>query len=303
MVQVAQRTEALGVLAGLLCVACVACAPSAPLSAVAPGEAPPEAVEGAAPPETDGPPPALEVAARAQGGDGDAPPSLRAGTYAMDVPGHTPAVVVVPPDGGGPRPLLVAAHGAGDRGEWHCRIWSEVVRGRGFILCPQGKRIDERVPHADALYYYPHHHALDRELTAALGALEAAVGPRLDRRRALYAGFSQGAIFGALIVTARAAELPRALLIEGGHGHYKEWNRAAAQKLAKAPGARVFFGCGGHWCAQGARETSALLEAAGVGARLGYAEGVGHTMGGAMQDELRRGFAWVTEDDARWAAR
>lgn len=278
-----------------------ACAPSAPLSPVAPGESPPEVVEATAPAEPAAPPAPLPAAKRDGGDEREAP--LRAGIYSMEVPGHVPAVVAVPRDTGAPRPLLVAAHGAGDRGEWHCRIWSEVIEGRGFVLCPQGRRIDNRVPHADAYYYYPDHHALDRELTAALAALEGAMGARLDRSRALYAGFSQGAIFGALIVAARAAEFPRALLIEGGHGHYKEWNRAAAQKMARAQGARVFFGCGGHWCAEGARETSTLLQSAGVAARLGYAQGVGHSMGGAMQDELRRGFAWVTEDDPRWAER
>ncbi|MEJ7733434.1 MAG: hypothetical protein WKG00_30100 [Polyangiaceae bacterium] len=86
----ARITATRGSLAAFL--VCAGCAPSAPLTAVAPGEAP---VEATAVPEVDAPPPPLAVASRRGGGEDDAP--LPAGTYAMDVPGYNPAVVVVPP--------------------------------------------------------------------------------------------------------------------------------------------------------------------------------------------------------------
>jgi predicted esterase len=236
---------------------------------------------------------------------GEQPPELEAprALVALPVAGHNPAVVSVPAGATGRMPVLVATHGAGDRAEWHCEIWRGIVRGRGFVLCPQGRRMDDRIRHEDSLYYYPDHKVLDRELTAALDALGARFPEHADTSGAVYAGFSQGAIFGALIVAQRPDAFPRAILVEGGHGAYQEWNRAAAKSYATRGGKRVFFGCGGPWCDKNARGISALLEKAGAKARVAYAEGAGHTMTGAMEPELRAGFEWVIEDDPRWRQR
>src|SRR5687768_6099467 len=141
----------------------------------------------------------------------------------LPVPGHEPAVVSVPPPGPGPRPLLVAAHGAWDRPEPHCELWRRLVGQRAFILCPRGKRTDGRVPHARAAYFYPDHFALAREALAAIAALSARYPDELDPTAAVWTGFSQGAIHGALVATLHPRIFPRAALIEGGNGFFNEW--------------------------------------------------------------------------------
>ena len=221
------------------------------------------------------------------------------GMARLPVPEHTDAIVVVP-GGSGRKPVLVATHGAGDRAEWHCEIWGAIVRGRGFVLCPQGRRIDNRIPPADSIYYYPDHKVLDREVVAALAALKARFPDRADTMGGVYTGFSQGAIFGALIIAGRPDVFPRAILVEGGHGHYGEWNRAQARKYRRGGGKRVFFACGGRWCNQNAKGIIKMLQKEGIEGRLGYAEGAGHTMSGPMEPHLVDAFEWAISDDPRW---
>lgn len=220
----------------------------------------------------------------------------------LDVPGHHPAVVVVPRPAPTRRPLLVAAHGAGDRAEWHCELWHGIVGERGFVLCPRGRRTDERVPHERAAYYYPDHFALDREVRAALAVLVARFPEQLDARGAVWAGFSQGAIHGAHVIVMRPEQFPRAALVEGGNGFFREWSAASARRYRRGGGQRVLFGCGSPWCVDTADTCAGYLERAGVAARVAHAEGAGHSYGPPMDTELRAHFEWLVEGDARWAA-
>src|SRR5688500_7019775 len=66
----------------------------------------------------------------------------------LDIPGHVPAVVSLPLGSTRRRPVIVATHGAGDRAEYHCELWRAIVGDRGFVVCPRGRRTDNRVPHA-----------------------------------------------------------------------------------------------------------------------------------------------------------
>jgi predicted esterase len=218
----------------------------------------------------------------------------------LDVPAHNPAIVSVPPGSDAPLPLLVATHGAWDRAEGHCELWRAIVGERGFVLCPQGRRTDRRTPHEQAYYYYPDHHALHDEVVAAIAALEAHYPGRVDTRDAVYTGFSQGAIHGARVIVALADLFPRAALVEGGNGFFREWSSAAARRYRAGGGQRVLFGCGSPACVRTAERCADLLRGAEVTARVVHAEGAGHSYGGAMQDEVAASFAWLVEGDARW---
>jgi predicted esterase len=218
----------------------------------------------------------------------------------LSVEGYTDAVVSVPSVAGARRPLLVATHGAGDRAEWHCELWREIVGDRGFVLCPQGRRTDARVPHEDAVYYYPDHFALDEEVRAGIAALRARYADRLDDSRALYTGFSQGAIHGALVITLRPELFPRAALVEGGNGFFDEWSPYGARKFRTGGGERVLFACGSPACVRSAGRCAGYLGKTGVATRVVHAEGAGHSYGPPMQAELRQSFAWLVEGDERW---
>jgi predicted esterase len=217
----------------------------------------------------------------------------------LEVPGHAPAVVSLPL-GATRRPVIVATHGAGDRAEYHCELWRAIVGNRGFVVCPRGRRTDNRVPHAHASYYYPDHHALGREVLAALAALRERYGEHVDTSAAVYTGFSQGAIQGAPVIVLNPDVFPRAALVEGGHGSYREWSRYSARKYRKGGGKRILFACGGPRCVTSARTSARHLERTGVATRVVHAEGAGHSYGEAMQAELERSFSWLVEDDPRW---
>jgi predicted esterase len=215
------------------------------------------------------------------------------------VPGYEPAVVSVP-QAASRRPLLVAAHGAWDRPEPHCRLWRRVVGDRGFVLCPRGRRTNRHVPHSHAAYYYPDHVALGREALAAIEALAARYPDQLDHSAAVWAGFSQGAIQGALVVVLHAAMFPRAVLVEGGNGFFNEWSPFAARKYARGGGKRVLFGCGSSYCVRTANRCAGYLERAAVDTRVAHAEGAGHSYGSVMEGRLSEHFDWVVADDPRW---
>lgn len=219
----------------------------------------------------------------------------------LAVEDHAPAVVSLPLGATARRPVIVVAHGAGDRGEWHCELWRRIVENRAFVLCPQGRRMDERVPRAEALYYYPDHFALEREVLAALSALERRYPRYVDASAAVYVGYSQGAIHGALVIALHADVFPRAVLIEGGNGGFREWSAPSASKYRAGGGQRVLFACGSPYCVRSAEGSRRLLEKAGVSARVVHAEGAGHSYGAVMEAELAASLAWVVEGDARWS--
>ena len=116
-----------------------------------------------------------------------------------------------------------------------------MVESRGFVLCPRGRRVDSRVPHDQSVYYFPDHYWLTRVVYAAMDALSFRFAGRVDVSGAVYGGYSQGAIMGALMVAPDPARFPRALLVEGGGG---EWNVPIATEYLQGGGRRVAFVCG-----------------------------------------------------------
>jgi hypothetical protein len=215
----------------------------------------------------------------------------------LPVPGFLDAEVVVPPAGGRPKPVLVVAHGAGDRPEPHCFNWGEIVRTRGFVVCVRGVRTDNRVPHEFAGYYYPEHHMLTRLVRGSLEAARERFGERIDVEGAAFSGFSQGSLMGALVVARHPTWFSRALFIEGGGD---AWSRGIAQRYAAGGGRRIAFLCGTGWCRGPAERSAPWLEGAGLEVRVDMLPGAGHTTGGAVRRRMPEVFDWLVEDDPRW---
>ena len=229
-------------------------------------------------------------------------PPLAAATEVIDlaVPGHRAAVVSVPLRTTAPRPLLVVAHGAGGRPEPHCAFWRDLLGARGFLLCPRGVLLGAYAAPADQGYFYPDHHALEREVLAAIDALRARFGARLDDRAPIYVGFSQGATMGALAFVKRPAAFARLVLIEGGVGESNEWTIDGARAFHEGGAERILFVCGRPSCSSAARRSLTYLGKAGLEGRVLHAAGAGHTYGGAVAEAVRRALPWVLEGDPRW---
>lgn len=219
----------------------------------------------------------------------------------LKVAGYGDAVVSLPLGATSRRPLLVAAHGVGDSPEWQCRFWRSIIEDRAFVLCPRGHRLESSGPPDEAGYFYPSYGDLGSEIEGAMTALMARFRRYVDPASPIFAGFSQGAVMGALLLPHHPARFARAVLIEGGGGAFSEWNRAAARRFRQRGGARVLFACGRAECASIAGQSEGCLQREGLEAQVVHAMGAGHTYGGDVGEEIARSFAWLIEGDERFA--
>ncbi len=210
-------------------------------------------------------------------------------TQALTLPGFLPAVLFVPA-GSDSRPLVVAAHGAGGAPEWDCEYWVRRTFGHAFVLCLRGTQIN-----AHGGYYFRDHHALNAELTAAVAAARQGFS-RIALTSGIYAGFSQGASMGSLILDKHADEFPYVVLIEG----FQQLNVALGSAFAQRGGKAVLFACGSRECAKAADSSRHALERAGVRARAEHAAGAGHTAGGAVEALVAQGIEWMLASDPAW---
>lgn len=233
--------------------------------------------------------PEVEAGRPDRGGPAASPPFVE-----LDVPGFLPAVLGLPRDSSRPRPVLVAAHGAGDGPRWQCELWRQLLAARGFVLCPAGVPFGKE---PDTGYFFRNHHELEREVMAAVAALRAAYGEAVDPGPMVYTGYSQGATMGALMLVDHGDTFERLVLIEGGYG---EWNVSIAKEYGSGGGRRVLFACGIRTCRNKAQRSAAALERAGLEARVEYAEGAGHTYGGPVAEKVFGALDWVLEGDPRW---
>ncbi|HEY6555954.1 MAG TPA: hypothetical protein VI072_01720, partial [Polyangiaceae bacterium] len=198
-----------------------------------------------------------------------------------------------------PRPVLIATHGAGDGPEWQCETWQSIVRGRGFILCPRGVRLNAD-PGVPSGYFYRNHLTLEREVLAAVAALKHAYPREADTSAIVYTGYSQGATMGVLMLIDHAAQFPRLILVEGGNG---DFSQRVAQRYKEKGGVRVLLACGTAHCNGRAQRAAQALNAEAVEARLEHVPGAGHTYGGAVAERVAKTFDWVVADDPRWNVR
>jgi len=193
---------------------------------------------------------------------------------------------------------MVAAHGNYDRPEWQCDAARRLVENRGFVLCPRGVRRRDSPSSADARYEYASGSAFEKEVFAALAALQSEYAAYVDAEAVTLVGFSLGAILGAGLLRRHAAQFPRAILIEGG---FENWTPTTAAAFAKQGGQRLLFACGQSWCVQKTKAPASNLTAAGIVLRMVSAPREGHTYEGGVHEKVANEIAWLFEGDARWA--
>jgi len=198
------------------------------------------------------------------------------------------------PEGLERAPVIVVTHGAGGSAEQHCEWWSRIVRERAILLCVRGR---PRGPNPVDGEYYPDHPALERETFAALAALRARYAERIADGGVYYAGFSQGATMGALMLVEHAAEVTRLVLIEGGAA---EWSVARARAFRQRGGERVLFVCGRKECAEAAHKSAHWFKLAGVPAKVEYVAGAGHSHDARVEARLVTALPWLTGSDTRF---
>lgn len=216
-------------------------------------------------------------------------PSVPSAFFELPVPGYDSALVSVPRDTSRPRPVLVVAHGARVDPEWQCSVWQEALGDRAFILCPRGERTTR-----DGNVVYVWGSNFGAVMDASITALRARFGPRVDPGPMVFNGYSQGAYLAPQYVMKNVARFPRVVMTEGGQ---RGWN---PQAFAKAGGTRMLFACGQTDCEKAARPVTTTFARAGVESRLAYAQGGGHSYGGAVGERIREQLPWLFAGDPRW---
>ncbi len=221
--------------------------------------------------------------------------NLSGKSVALEVPDFSPALVRFPARSD-KAPILVVTHGAGGTTEAHCDLWSRITHSSAILLCVRGRA---RSPVPSDGEYYPDHPTLERETFAALAALRQKFAGQIADGPAYYAGFSQGATMGALMLVEHASEITRLVLVEGG---FADWNVARARDFRARGGERVLFVCGRKECAAPAKNAAEWFTHAGVSARVEYIPGAGHTHDGPVEARVAAAYPWLVEGDARWQA-
>ena len=247
-------------------------------------------------------PPLLEVKVNATPDSPNSPASLAPSesdllgqTLALNVPDFSPSLVRFP-DLPGKAPVLIVTHGAGGTPEGHCELWARISQGKAILLCVRGRA---RSPAPADGAYYPDHPTLERETFAALSALRARFADRIAEGPVFYAGFSQGATMGALMLVEHASEVTRLVLVEGG---FADWSVPRARNFRARGGERVLFVCGRKACAEPARNAAHWFNDAGVAARVEYVPGAGHSHDARVEARIAAAYPWLIAGDARWEA-
>lgn len=221
----------------------------------------------------------------------------------LEVDGFRPAVVFEPkemPTLRSPRtkrPVVVALHGNYDRPEWQCEVWRGVVGERAFIVCPRG------VPRSDApaaadRWTWNGLAETQREVDAALAALEVRYPERVRQGPHVLVGFSLGGTMAARIVTRRPELYSRAVLVEGGSD---VWTLAVARRFLKGGGARILAACGQPDCFPRFKKLGWAFKTAGLPFRVVGSRRAGHTYGGDVAGAVAETWSWLVEDDPAFA--
>jgi pimeloyl-ACP methyl ester carboxylesterase len=207
------------------------------------------------------------------------------------------AAVVVPPQGEGPRPVVVALHGNFDRPEWNCETLPALVQGRAWLLCIRG--IPRRdIPREHDRWTYPNRRRVMKEIDAALAALERRFPRRVAKDPLLLAGFSLGAILSARFAVAAPKRFPLLYLVEGSH---RVWTPKNIRRFAKGGGKAVLFGCGRRGCGAQSRRICRGLKKHGVWCSEVTVPTLGHSYTAPLPQRALPLFRQMVALDPRWS--
>jgi predicted esterase len=187
------------------------------------------------------------------------------------------------------RPLVVGVHGSGDRPDWSCAEWRNVVDAYAFVVCPHGSAFG-------AAFAWSTVEQLDRRVIAAIAAVRAKYGAYVDAGPAIYAGFSQGATLAPYVVRRHAGVFPMIALDEGGYAQASDFGAT----FVRGGGRRALLSCSTFGCENDFSASERTLARSGVDVRVSKLGPFGHTMNGRATSALREQWKWLVRDDDRW---
>jgi hypothetical protein len=213
----------------------------------------------------------------------------------IDIGGGEKAWLALPVGAKDARAIVVGVHGAGDRADWSCSEWQAVTAGWAIVVCPHGVRH----PTDPNAYVWSSADAIATTADRAVRAVRAKYAPWIADVPLVYGGWSQGGSLAADVVASRPGFYDRVVLVEVGHTPLDAAD--VAKKLEAGGVKRVVVSCSSWKCrafagsfARAAARRTLAVQTNDVGLR-------GHWFDEPVFRTLAPRFAWMVDDDARYA--
>lgn len=202
---------------------------------------------------------------------------------------------VAPPIGAtGPRPVIVAAHGAMDEPGGLCAAWRIIADVYPFVVCPSATKVKKDT------FVWSSSAQLDATVDAALLALRARYGPYVAEGPAIYVAFSQGANLAGPVLVRKdgTPRFARAVLTEGGYRAFEP--ATAAKAFGAAGGERVLFTCSQPGCATWFTGSARALDHAGIPVHVLDAGNHGHAIPPEVRMRINEALPWLVDGAPGW---
>jgi pimeloyl-ACP methyl ester carboxylesterase len=202
------------------------------------------------------------------------------------------AVFVTRPQGAtGPRPIVLAVHGAEDRADWACSEWRATTAGFAWVLCPQGDPLR-------SAYAWPSANAIAKQAFEARDALRDRYGSYVAPGPLLYGGFSQGASLASSVVAAHPGEFGPVIMVEAGHTPLSA--PSVVFGLKKGGVARAMISCSTDGCATFSSELVRASKRASFDLFTNDAGRRGHVFDGEVMRSLGETLVKLVAGDSRY---
>lgn len=213
-----------------------------------------------------------------------APPPRPIGPFELPFKGKRKVYLAVPPDAQGQHRILANLHGMCNPPGYACGYWVNAGTAQGFMICPEG---NTTCGAGGPSSWDESFVDMDRDLEAAIGAVEEAYPGELTRRGAVLTAFSRGAYAAPVIASMHPGRWPYLILAEADV-------TLTAYALRKA-GVRAVVLLAGEYGTQikGERDTIARLQAEHFPARFLTMKKAGHYYSADIDDLMAEALAYV----------
>lgn len=211
-----------------------------------------------------------------------------------DVDGGPPrsvGFVTVPLGAIGPRPVVIALHGGGDRPEWACGEWRVIAGTYPFVVCPRG-------PGTDAFRSWSNVEDTKARTARAIEAARKRFRRWMAAGPYVLGGFSRGAIQAAEMAKADPKSYPRVALSESAFDVRP--TMAFVRPWIQGGGERVLFGCTTVGCEAPFRNLAKSVADLGVPSRLNIAGTNQHGVWDTVIQSMQRDWPWLVEGMPAW---
>ena len=213
-----------------------------------------------------------------------APPPRAVGPYEIPFVGKRKVYLAVPPDARGQHRILANLHGMCNPPGYACGYWVNAGTAHGFMICPEG---NTTCGAGGPSSWDESFVDMDRDLEAAIGAVEEAYPGELTRKGAVLTAFSRGAYAAPVIAGMHPGRWPYLILAEADV-------TLTAYALRKA-GVKAVVLLAGEYGTQikGERDTVTRLQAEHFPARFLTMKKAGHYYSADIDDLMAEALAFV----------